>query len=60
MGTINGLREIGEELGKASLSEFLGKVDIIVHGTTITTNAVLTENLSKPALLPLRLYELFK
>ena len=33
------------------LAEFLGRVEIIVHGTTVTTNAVLTGNVSKTGLL---------
>jgi N-methylhydantoinase A len=34
-----------------SLDAFLEKVEIIVHGTTVTTNAVLTGNVSKTGLL---------
>lgn len=40
-GMYNGLKEIAASKG-LSLSDFLSSVDIIVHGTTITTNAVLT------------------
>lgn len=34
-----------------SLRDFLRSVEIIVHGTTVTTNAVLTGNISKTGLL---------
>jgi N-methylhydantoinase A len=37
-----GLEQIAGDLGH-SLSEFLGEVEAIVHGTTITTNATLTK-----------------
>ncbi|MBZ0217109.1 MAG: hydantoinase/oxoprolinase family protein, partial [Fimbriimonadaceae bacterium] len=36
------------------LDQFLAKVDIIVHGTTVTTNAVLTGNIAKTGLLTTR------
>lgn len=49
-GLINGLREMAEDL-KLHLTEFLQKVETIVHGTTVTTNAVLTYNGAKTALL---------
>jgi N-methylhydantoinase A len=38
----------------SSLAPFLGKVSIIVHGTTVTTNAVLTGNTARTALLTTR------
>ena len=38
---INGLSELAQEHGRG-LSDFLGSVDMVVHGTTVTTNAVLT------------------
>ena len=41
IAVINGLSELAQEHGRG-LSDFLGRVDIIVHGTTVTTNAVLT------------------
>lgn len=37
-----------------SLSSFLERVEIIVHGTTVTTNAVLTGNVSSTGLLTTR------
>ena len=42
-GVLNGLREIAAilELGP---HDFLGSVDVIVHGTTVATNALLTRN----------------
>lgn len=49
-GLINGLKEMAEELN-IPLSEFLQKVETVVHGTTVTTNAVLTYNGAKTALL---------
>lgn len=50
IGTLNGLTEmaIDQEL---SLEEFLNGVSVIVHGTTVTTNAVLTYSGAKTALL---------
>lgn len=41
MGTMNGLEEMAAEKG-VKLADFLSQVGLIVHGTTITTNAVLT------------------
>jgi N-methylhydantoinase A len=40
-GLLAGLAEIGEAYG-ASLPEIARRIDLIVHGTTVTTNAVLT------------------
>jgi N-methylhydantoinase A len=47
------LRGLGEMARSRSLSlqAFLGRVEIIVHGTTVTTNAVITGNTSRTALL---------
>ncbi len=50
IGLINGLSEMAADL-KVSLEHFLGQVDTIVHGTTVTTNAVLTYNGAKTGLL---------
>lgn len=36
------------------LRSFLGEVEIVVHGTTVTTNAVLTGNVAKTGLLTTR------
>lgn len=41
IGFFNGLGKAAAEAGQ-SLEEWLGQVETIVHGTTITTNAVLT------------------
>jgi N-methylhydantoinase A len=50
IAVINGLSELAAERG-STLREFLHRVDIIVHGTTVTTNAVLTGHTAKTALL---------
>ena len=40
---VEGLREIGEQMTPGGdFSAFVGSVDTIVHGTTVTTNATLT------------------
>ena len=50
ISVINGLIEMAKTRDMA-LSVFLEKVEIIVHGTTVTTNAVLTGNVAKTGLL---------
>jgi len=50
IGTLNGLKEMASDQ-HLSLEEFLGQVSVIVHGTTVTTNAVLTYTGAKTALL---------
>ncbi|MCE7868891.1 hydantoinase/oxoprolinase family protein [bacterium CPR1] len=51
-GVIAGLAEIAARLEPAcSLSELLASVELIVHGTTVTTNAVLTGQGARTALL---------
>lgn len=50
IATIDGLREMAADLN-VSLKEFLQDVSVIVHGTTVTTNAVLTYSGAKTALL---------
>src|SRR3989442_11106040 len=52
-GFLAGLTELAAAEGKA-LAEFLGDVDVIVHGTTVTTNAVLTGNVARVGLLTTR------
>jgi N-methylhydantoinase A len=47
---MSGLKEMASDQDK-SLEEFLGYVSVIVHGTTVTTNAVLTYNGAKTSLL---------
>ncbi len=43
VGVLNGVREIAETLGLEPRA-FLGAVEMIVHGTTVATNALLTHN----------------
>jgi N-methylhydantoinase A len=50
IGLMDGLREISRAFG-LSLGRFSGEVDTIVHGTTVTTNAVLTRAGAKTGLL---------
>jgi len=49
-GLLNGLREIAALL-ELEEAEFLARLDLIVHGTTVTTNAVLTGNGASTGLL---------
>lgn len=53
IATILGLKEMAADLD-SSLPEFLQNVSVIVHGTTVTTNAVLTYSGAKTALLTTR------
>lgn len=50
VGLMNGLREMSSSKGM-SLEDFIKNVEIIVHGTTVTTNAVLTYSGAKTGLL---------
>ena len=50
LGLLNGLSEMAEA-HNVPLREFIKKVTTIVHGTTVTTNAVLTRNGAKTGLL---------
>jgi N-methylhydantoinase A len=50
IGLINGLQEMAEAK-QLTLEAFIREVTIIVHGTTVTTNAVLTRRGSKTGLL---------
>lgn len=50
IGLINGFSEIAKRLG-FSLNELGKSIETIVHGTTVTTNAVLTHTGAKTALL---------
>lgn len=50
IAVIQGLSEMAGRRG-LGLSSFLGRVDVIVHGTTVTTNAVLTGNMAKTGLV---------
>jgi len=49
-GVFNGLMSMAEDKG-LTLEHFIDLVEIIVHGTTVTTNAVLTGGGAKSALL---------
>jgi N-methylhydantoinase A len=49
-GLVNGLEEMAAARGVA-LADFIKQVAIIVHGTTVTTNAVLTRKGAKTGLL---------
>lgn len=50
IGLMNGLKEMAEKRNMP-LTEFIRDVDTIVHGTTVTTNAVLTYRGAKTGLL---------
>ena len=50
IAVLNGLREIAAT-ESSTLKDFLSQVDIIVHGTTITTNAVITRRYAKTGYL---------
>jgi len=52
-GVFAGLAEMATGESR-SLGEFLGDVELIVHGTTITTNAVLTGDVARVGLLTTR------
>jgi N-methylhydantoinase A len=52
-GVLAGLRELAAAEGK-DLGLFLGEVELIVHGTTVTTNAVLTGEVARLGLLTTR------
>ncbi len=49
-GVLNGLVEVSRRLGK-NLREFLGATDRITHGTTVSTNTILTWSGAKVGLL---------
>ena len=49
-GVVKGLEEISTLQGR-SLASLLGEVSMIVHGTTVATNALLTGNVARTALL---------
>ncbi len=53
VGLLNGLAEMATERGM-SLPDFVQTVDVIVHGTTVATNAVLTGNGVSTGLLTTR------
>lgn len=49
-GVVQGLREIAEILN-LDVKDFLKQVRLIVHGTTLSTNAILTGNYAKTGLI---------
>lgn len=49
-GTLHGLAELAEHVG-LPLADFLAQVGLIVHGTTVTTNAILTDTGARTGLL---------
>ncbi len=50
IGFINGIREVAEMSG-LSFGKFVSNIDTIVHGTTVSTNALLTLRGAKTALI---------
>ena len=50
LGLVTGLEEIASRAGRP-LAEFLAEVELIVHGTTVTTNALLTRRGARTGLL---------
>ena len=50
IATMRGIAEMAEAHGK-TLVDFLKSVEVIVHGTTVTTNAVLTSSGAKTGML---------
>ena len=50
IGVMNGLREMASARG-VPVTDFIRQVRTIVHGTTVTTNAVLTQTGAKTGLL---------
>ncbi|MDT3671829.1 MAG: hydantoinase/oxoprolinase family protein [Aromatoleum sp.] len=49
-GVMDVLREAAPAYGR-STEKFIGEIDLIMHGSTVATNAVVTRNLSKTALI---------
>ncbi len=50
VGVMNGLREMAASRG-SGLEQFTGRISAIVHGTTVTTNAVLTRSGARTGLV---------
>ena len=50
VAVLQGLSEVAESRG-CSVGDFVARIDTIVHGTTVTTNAVLTRGGAKTGLL---------
>ena len=49
-GVLTGLSELAELLGR-EVNDFFAEIEVIVHGTTVATNAVLTDNGARTGLL---------
>jgi len=49
-GTLDCLADSAKTLGK-SPDQFISEVELIIHGTTVATNALITKNVSKTALI---------
>ncbi|OGO23000.1 MAG: hypothetical protein A2144_12440 [Chloroflexi bacterium RBG_16_50_9] len=49
-GVMNTLREAAEAY-KQPFQQFVGKIELIVHGTTVATNALVTRNVAKTAMI---------
>src|SRR3984893_12825306 len=54
IGIMDGLETLAASQGGGGLQEFLGRVDVIVHGTTVATNALLTGSGAKVGLITTR------
>ena len=50
LGVLNGIEALSKKLG-LSVLEFVSQIESIVHGTTIATNALITGDLVRTALL---------
>lgn len=53
-GVLTGLESLASLVGAADLRAFLGRIDVIVHGTTVATNAILTGNGARTGLITTR------
>src|SRR3989304_9789193 len=52
-GVMNTLREAAEAY-KQPFQQFVGKIELIVHGTTVATNALVTRNVARTAMITTR------
>jgi N-methylhydantoinase A len=50
VGVVQGLTEVAEQVG-LSVAQFMAAIEVIVHGTTVTTNATLTRRGAKTGLI---------
>ena len=50
LGVLNGIEALSKQLG-LSVLEFVSQIESIVHGTTIATNALITGEIARTALL---------